>query len=218
LQAFEQRSCESSLGGGLTAYRLYCPIRTPYPLSIGSAASSAHSPIEPLQSLRSSKTELMQQKQIDGCRYAAAAIDDRVPVRANASRRKFRRGIVERSEGLGLGIDQARRRHIDAPRNAPRPAITARLHTEVELRAERVDSDEIQLAAGGKHRLFVDKPPGPRRGDKARRRIPLADPVSTGRPPARRLSKLSSSTAASSKPSAFSIHQKRVAHIIVPML
>ena len=96
--------------------------------------------------------------------------------------------------------------------------IQAGFETLVKLRPERVDDHVVGRFRCRQHLLLVDKKPGTRRRAEIAGRIAPGG-TALGRPPlGLQASKPPLSTAASSKPSDLSIHQKRVAHIMVPML
>ena len=71
--------------------------------------------------------ELVQQKQVDRGRDAAAAIADRALVLRHALGGEFRRRVGERGEALGRGIDQRGRRNVDAAGHAAGAAVAAGL-------------------------------------------------------------------------------------------
>jgi len=88
----------------------------------------------------------------------------------------------------------------------------------VKLRPERIDHDGVAVGAGGQRFVLVDEISALRFCGKNRRRITLRGPGLDRAASTFHLSRPPSSTDALSKPSDLSIHQKRVAHIAVPML
>src|SRR5262249_10205717 len=96
------------------------------------------------------KTELVEQKQIDGRRYAAAAIADHGFVAGEALRGEFGFGVRQRDEIL-VAVDDRRRRHVDAARDASGAAIAARFQAFVELWPERVDDRGVPLLHRRQH-------------------------------------------------------------------
>src|SRR5215510_7179121 len=129
--------------------------------------------------------ELVEQKQIDGRRYTAAAVAHDTLVLADPLGLEFGFGVGQGGETL-VRLHEARRRHIDAAGDAARSAVATWLQATVELRAERIDDGGFLPAEGRRNRAAVDEVARPRPCRKGRRRIaprrPTFDRTTFGNP------------------------------------
>src|SRR5262249_36305549 len=127
------------------------------------------------------ETKLVQQKQIERRRDAAAAVANHALVLGYPLRGKQSLGVSKRDE-IFIAAHERCRRHVHASRNPARPAVAAWFQTFVELGTQRVDDHGVCCFGGGQHVLLVDKKAGARRSREIARRI-AARRTAFGRPP-----------------------------------
>ena len=157
--------------------------------------------------------EARERERVERGRDPAAAVGDDAAGVERAGRAEALAQLGGRAQAARAGVEQRRRVHVGAARDAARAPVAVDL-AAVDLRCERVEHAGRRPAERGEHLVAAHEQARPRSRRERRRRGRRRGSALTGRPSATQASQPPSSTAAASKPQARSIHHSRVAHIM----